>query len=105
MLINYGADAIPKDSNFPNALVFAAKYRRVEIMKCLLENVPKLSDESFDINEGDDSQNIGGNGGGIGGGIGAKEIKNYGTKIWSGFTGEVKKLKNQLNRASNLYNK
>ncbi|CAG8792578.1 13877_t:CDS:1, partial [Racocetra fulgida] len=94
MLIDHGAEALPRDSHFPNAFIFAAKYGRVEIMKCLLENVPKLSDnESVDIE--DDSSNVGGSSGGIG----AKEIKNYGTKIWSGFTGEVKKLKNHINRA------
>ncbi|CAG8474465.1 13101_t:CDS:2 [Cetraspora pellucida] len=75
MLIDHGVEVLPKDSHFPNAFIFAAKYGRVEIMKYLLENVPKLT----------------------------KEIKNYGTKIWSGFTGEVKKLKNHINRASNLY--
>ncbi|KAF0495846.1 signal-induced proliferation-associated 1-like protein 3 [Gigaspora margarita] len=99
MLIDHGAEVLPKDSHFPNAFLFAAKHGRVEIMKYLLENVPKLSDNENLDNEGDDSQNVGGSSGGIG----AKEIKQYGTKIWTGFTGEVKKLKNHINRASNLY--
>ncbi|CAG8711097.1 16264_t:CDS:2, partial [Gigaspora rosea] len=90
MLIDYGAEALPKDSHFPNAFVFAAKHGRVEIMKYLLENVPKLSDNNENLdNEGDDSQNVGGSSGGIG----AKELKQYGTKIWSGFTGEADKKK------------
>ncbi|CAI2170854.1 12338_t:CDS:2 [Funneliformis geosporum] len=48
-LINYGVETMPKDSHFPNAFVFAATHKRVETMRCLLENVPALSDpESVD---------------------------------------------------------
>src|SRR6185503_10198081 len=43
-LINYGTETMPKDSHFPNAFVFAATHKRVETMRCLLENVPALSD-------------------------------------------------------------
>ncbi|CAG8613855.1 12644_t:CDS:2, partial [Acaulospora morrowiae] len=94
LLINYGAEVIPNDSNFPNAFVFAARYRRVQIMKCLLENVPGLGDsESVDAVIVDNS--------GSSVGTRARDIK----RIWTGFTGEVKKLKNHIinNRTNNLY--
>ncbi|RIB15658.1 hypothetical protein C2G38_2017934 [Gigaspora rosea] len=75
LLINYGAETMPRDSRFPNAFVFAARYKRVEIMRCLLENVPSLSDpELVDaaIIERGNSKNTVGN------------------KLW----GEVKRFKN-----------
>ncbi|CAG8466813.1 9848_t:CDS:2 [Cetraspora pellucida] len=77
LLINYGAETMPRDTRFPNAFVFAARYQRVETMRCLLENVPSLSDpESVDaaIGERGNSKN------------------SVGTKLW----GEVKKLKNSF---------
>lgn len=90
-LINYGAETMPRDNHFPNAFVFAARYQRVETMKCLLENVPALSDpESVDaaIRESggllkDPTEGLGGNG--------TSRDKSY-AKLWSGFTGEMKKL-------------
>ncbi|CAG8543967.1 9014_t:CDS:2, partial [Racocetra persica] len=60
LLINYGAETMPRDTRFPNAFVFAARYKRVETMRCLLENVPSLSDpESVDaaIGERGNSKN------------------------------------------------
>ncbi|CAG8559421.1 5203_t:CDS:2, partial [Racocetra fulgida] len=60
LLINYGTETMPRDTRFPNAFVFAARYKRVETMRCLLENVPSLSDpESVDaaIGERGNSKN------------------------------------------------
>ncbi|CAG8549421.1 20525_t:CDS:2 [Cetraspora pellucida] len=77
LLINYGAETMPRDTRFPNAFVFAARYQRVETMRCLLENVPSLGDpESVDaaIGERGNSKN------------------SVGTKLWE----EVKKLKNSF---------
>ncbi|CAG8441383.1 3965_t:CDS:10 [Scutellospora calospora] len=77
LLINYGAETMPRDPHFPNAFVFAARYKRVEIMRCLLENVPSLSDpESVDaaIVERSSSKH------------------SIGTKLWE----EVKRLKNSI---------
>ncbi|CAG8730688.1 28775_t:CDS:2, partial [Gigaspora margarita] len=63
LLINYGAETMPRDSRFPNAFVFAARYKRVEIMRCLLENVPSLSDpESVDaaiVERGNNKNTVG----------------------------------------------
>ncbi|CAG8636962.1 2396_t:CDS:2 [Dentiscutata erythropus] len=77
LLINYGAETMPRDSHFPNAFVFAARYKRVEIMRCLLENVPSLGDpESVDVAIADRSNNK----------------NSVGTKLWE----EVKRFKNSL---------
>jgi hypothetical protein len=90
-LINYGVETMPKDNHFPNAFVFAATYKRVETMRCLLENIPALSDpESVDTAINDtynsvyskNTQNIN-----VINGYGT-----YGNRIWYNFT----KLKNQI---------
>ncbi|RIA95150.1 hypothetical protein C1645_872992 [Glomus cerebriforme] len=90
-LINYGVETMPKDSHFPNAFVFAATYKRVETMRCLLENIPALSDpESVDtaINDTYNSaysrsiQNNGYNG----------YNTTYGNRIWYSFA----RFKNQI---------
>ncbi|CAG8674096.1 15113_t:CDS:2, partial [Acaulospora colombiana] len=84
LLINYGCETMPRDKYFPNAFVFAARHKRVEIMRCLLENVPALSDpKSVDaaINEqaidGDGVTQCGAH----------LREKSYGTKIWYGIAG------------------
>lgn len=88
LLISYGVEVIPKDPHFPNALAFAARHKRVEIVKCLLDNVPALSDpEDTELTIVDGTR--------------VRERKN----IWSGFTEEVKKLKNHIvsHKTGNLY--
>lgn len=83
-LINYGVETMPKDSHFPNAFVFAATHKRVETMKCLLENVPALSDpESVDSAINDTynsaySRNTNKNGN--------KLCAAYGNKLWNGIS-------------------
>ncbi|CAG8432730.1 7057_t:CDS:2 [Diversispora eburnea] len=59
LLINNGAETIPKDSNFPNASVFAKRYERFKILKCLKENLPGLNDsENDETNLNEDIEEI-----------------------------------------------
>ncbi|CAG8570371.1 2542_t:CDS:2, partial [Acaulospora colombiana] len=72
LLINYGVDVAPKDPHFPNAFTFAARHKRVEIMKCLLESVPGLGNaESVGLTTVDSIDSSGG-------GTRTREIK----KMW-----------------------
>ncbi|CAG8593741.1 10036_t:CDS:2 [Acaulospora morrowiae] len=88
LLINYGCETMPRDKYYPNAFVFAARHQRVETMRCLLENVPALSDpQSVDAAINERFQ----------GGCGSHlRERSYGTKIWYGIAGEMKKLKKQI---------
>ncbi|RGB33140.1 hypothetical protein C1646_762081 [Rhizophagus diaphanus] len=89
-LINYGVETMPKDNHFPNAFVFSATYKRVETMRCLLENIPALSDPKSVDTAINDTYNS----------VYTKNTQNnvlngygtYGNRIWYNFT----KFKNQI---------
>ncbi|RHZ89746.1 hypothetical protein Glove_11g52 [Diversispora epigaea] len=93
LLVNYGCETMPRDQYFPNAFVFAAKYKRVEIMRCLLENVPSLGDpESVDaaIDNNNNSNNNNSNKNNS-----HREKPYY--KLWRGLSG-VRKWKDHITR-------
>ncbi|RHZ79417.1 hypothetical protein Glove_146g64 [Diversispora epigaea] len=114
LLINNGAETIPKDSNYPNASVFAKRYERFKILKCLKESLPGLNDSESDLTKVNATNSSGSNGrngsrnisndnrnrNSVGNGNAGMVTKNYKTKIWSGL---AEKLKSHINKANNLY--